>query len=124
MSRVGILGAVVATIAVSASSASASDPLRPLVRITAAIVGTGEARPADATAKDQQPPPKPHTGLSALALETGKDFMAFPRRQSTWVILAIGGGAAALALPVDDSVNAHLTGPNAGKFFAPGKYLG
>lgn len=72
------------------------------------------------------PPPKPqHTGFKALVFETGADFKAFPRRRSTWVILGIGGAAAALALPVDDEVNAKLVGSDAvGRFFAPGKYIG
>src|SRR5829696_7399009 len=40
-----------------------------------------------------QPPPEPeHTGFVALIRATGSDFAAFPKRQSTWVILGIGGG--------------------------------
>jgi hypothetical protein len=51
------------------------------------------------------PPAQPqHTGFKALIYETASDFKAFPRRTSTWVILAIGGGAAALVLPVDKEV--------------------
>jgi membrane-associated phospholipid phosphatase len=66
-----------------------------------------------------------HTGFKALLVETGRDFKAFPRRRSTWVILGIGGAAAALVHPFDDTVNARLTGSDAvGRFFAPGKYLG
>ena len=73
-----------------------------------------------------QKPSKPaRTGLKALVFETGSDFNAYPRRRSTWVILAIGGGAAALAHPFDDEVNGKLVGSDAvGKFFAPGKYIG
>jgi membrane-associated phospholipid phosphatase len=72
------------------------------------------------------PPPQPeHTGFKALVFETGSDFNAFPRRRSTWVILAIGGAAAALAHPADDSLNARLVGSDAvGRFFAPGKFIG
>ncbi len=72
------------------------------------------------------PPAKPqHTGLKALLYETGSDFKAFPRRRSTWVILGIGLGAAALAHPADHSLNAHIAGSRSvGRFFAPGKYLG
>jgi membrane-associated phospholipid phosphatase len=71
------------------------------------------------------PPPPQHTGFKALLFETGADFKAFPRRTSTWVILGVGAGAAALALPIDDEVNAHLAGSGAvGRFYAPGKYLG
>ena len=70
--------------------------------------------------------PEPtHTGFKALVFETGSDFKAFPRRRSTWVILAIGGAAAAIAHPADDEVNARLVGSDAvGRFFAPGKYIG
>lgn len=73
----------------------------------------------------QTPPPPAHTGLAALMHETGADFRAFPRRRSTWVILGIGGAAAALAHPADDEVNARLVGSRAiGRVFAPGKYVG
>jgi membrane-associated phospholipid phosphatase len=60
-----------------------------------------------------------------LLFETASDFKAYPRRQSTWVILAIGGAAAALTHPLDDEVNNKLAGSDAAeKFFAPGKYIG
>ncbi len=66
-----------------------------------------------------------HTGFKALLFETGSDFKAFPRRTSTWVILGVGAGAAALALPIDDEVNAHLAGSQtADTFFKPGKFIG
>lgn len=72
------------------------------------------------------PPAQPqHTGFKALIYETASDFKAFPRRTSTWVILAIGGGAAALVLPVDKEVTEKLsTSSAAGNFFAAGKYIG
>lgn len=73
----------------------------------------------------QEPSEPAHTGFKALVFETGSDFKAYPQRQSTWVILGIGGAAAALAHPVDDDVNEKLAGSDAaGKFFAPGKYIG
>ena len=73
----------------------------------------------------QKPPERTRTGVVALAVETGKDFVAFPRRRSTWVILGIGAAAAAASHPADDNLNAHLVGSDAtGKFFAPGKYIG
>ena len=69
--------------------------------------------------------PKPaHTGFAALVFETGSDFKTFPQRRSTWVILGIGGAAAALAHPVDDDVNDRLAGTGAGQFFALGKWIG
>ena len=76
------------------------------------------------TAAEQAPEPE-HTGLSALVRGIASDFVAFPQRRSTWVILAIGGGAAALAYPVDDEINDTLqdsTGLR--RALAPGKYLG
>ena len=77
---------------------------------------------------NQQPtgqhPEPAHTGFGALVFETGSDFKAFPLRRSTWVILGIGGAAAALAHPVDDEVNDRLAGTGAGRFFAPGKWIG
>jgi membrane-associated phospholipid phosphatase len=78
------------------------------------------------TPQSTQQPPKPrHTGFKALVFETGGDFKAFPRRRSTWVILAIGAGAAAAAYPADDEVNARLMGSDAlDRFFAPGKWIG
>ena len=79
----------------------------------------------DSTSQTAPHPEPAHTGFQALIFETGKDFNAFPRRRSTWVILAIGGAAAALAHPADDNVNAHLAGSDtAARFFAAGKYIG
>ena len=72
------------------------------------------------------PHPEPeHTGFAALVFETGKDFKAFPRRRSTWVILGIGAAAAAIAHPADDEVNERLVSSGAaGKYLAPGKWIG
>jgi hypothetical protein len=76
------------------------------------------------TPPDVHPTPA-HTGFAALAHSTWDDFKAFPRRKSTWVILGVGAGAAALAHPADDNVNARLVGSKAvGRFWAPGKYIG
>jgi len=84
--------------------------------------------PSLSLTQPQGPEPHPtpeHTGFRALISDTGRDFMAFPRRRSTWVILGVGAGLAALAHPVDDNVNGHLAGSVAvGRFFAPGKFLG
>jgi membrane-associated phospholipid phosphatase len=77
-------------------------------------------------ASQQPPPPAPdHTGISALVRKTAGDFAAFPRRKSTWVILGIGGGAAAIAYPFDDELNEELQdADDLARFFRPGKYLG
>jgi membrane-associated phospholipid phosphatase len=73
----------------------------------------------------QNPPEPEHTGPGALVRATGSDFAAFPKRQSTWVILGIGGGAALLVHPWDTEINDELQEANTlKKVLAPGKYLG
>jgi membrane-associated phospholipid phosphatase len=91
----------------------------------AAVPAPGEPAvpsPAQATV----PPPTPeHTGLAALATETWNDFKSFPRRESTWVILAVGGAAALAVHPADQAVTEHLSQSEAAAaFWAPGKYIG
>jgi membrane-associated phospholipid phosphatase len=80
----------------------------------------------DAAEAQSAPPAEPeHTGFGALARGTVSDFAAFPRRKSTWVILGIGAGAAALAHPADDYIQEHAPGSKAAdNFFKLGKYLG
>jgi membrane-associated phospholipid phosphatase len=69
--------------------------------------------------------PPAHTGFKALVFETASDFNAFPRRTSTWVILAIGAGGAAIAHPFDEEVTQALVDSDAaGKFFVAGKWIG
>ena len=75
--------------------------------------------------QSEEPEQPAHTGFSTLVRGTASDFASFPRRQSTWVILAIGGAAAAAAHPIDDNVNARLQGSDAAEwFFAAGKVIG
>jgi membrane-associated phospholipid phosphatase len=79
----------------------------------------------DLAPSKQEPPTPPRTGFRALAKETAADFVAFPRRPSTWVILGAGGVAAALGHLADDYVNGHLAGPDAADgFFVAGKWIG
>jgi hypothetical protein len=76
-------------------------------------------------AADQAPPEPKHTGLNALVRSTVSDFAAFPRRKSTWVILAVGGAAAAAVYPFDDELNEELKEADGlRKVLKPGKYLG
>lgn len=82
--------------------------------------------------QDPQPPEQPApppagegTGIGGFVKGTTSDLMAFPRRRSTWVILAIGAGAAGLAHPIDNDVNARLVGSSfVSDVFAPGKWVG
>jgi membrane-associated phospholipid phosphatase len=72
-----------------------------------------------------EPPVQAHTGFKALAFETVSDFKAFPLRRSTWVILAIGGAAAAAAHPADVEVTRNMsTSDVAGQFFVAGTWIG
>ena len=73
-----------------------------------------------------QPPAEPeHSGWSALLRGTASDFAAFPRRRSTWVILGIGAGVAAIAHPFDAELNERLQDADGlRKALSPGKYLG
>ena len=106
--------------------AQAVTPTRPYRNLFATDADSFRAVRWDAQGVNApQPEPPAHTGFGALLFETASDFKAFPRRRSTWVILGIGGAAAALAHPADDEVNERLAGSGGvGKFFAPGKYIG
>ena len=108
---------VISLIAVGPASANAQE-------LSGEPVASSDQAPQLTQGPESHPPPE-HTGFGSLVKDTGQDFLAFPRRRSTWVILAIGGGAAALVHPIDETANAHLQGSAAvGRFFAPGKYLG
>jgi len=138
------LAFVTALISAAPSSASAqelSSGLRPGLFAPANLVGTtgSRARASVAAAVDapafaqdvpgviktEEHPAPTHTGFGAFVRTTAADFMSFPRRPSTWVILGIGAGSALLAHPIDDQVNGHIAGSTTAKrFFAPGKVLG
>jgi membrane-associated phospholipid phosphatase len=91
----------------------------------ALITTQGLASIAAALVQNAAPPPEPeHTGFRALFSATVSDFKAFPQRESTWVILGIGGAAAFAVSPADKHLNAHLQSDFSKKFFAPGKWLG
>lgn len=114
---------------VNADRSASKDPFRNLFVTdgdsTFAIKSTSFERLTVDPSQTQKPPEPTHTGFTALLFETASDFNAYPRRRSTWVILGIGGAAAALVHPIDDEVNEKLVGSDAvGKFFAPGKYIG
>jgi PAP2 superfamily len=84
-----------------------------------------DASTIDFDIQTQKPPEPHHTGFQALAIETARDFGAFPRRRSTWVILGIGGAAALLVHPIDDDVQDAVQGNTTlQNIMKPGKYLG
>ena len=91
--------------------------------LASAVEGIATAEAAPITQAAPHPAPV-HTGLSSLVHATFDDFKALPKRRSTWIVLGVGGGLAAIAHPADDTLNAHLVGAGTGRFFAPGKYVG
>jgi membrane-associated phospholipid phosphatase len=91
---------------------------------------TDTAPAADAQTTDVPPTPDvPHTpaetNWASLLKDTGSDFVSFPRRTSTWVILAAGAGLALAVHPADDHVERHIVGnPTADRIFSTGKVIG
>jgi hypothetical protein len=70
-------------------------------------------------------PPVEHTGLETLAKDIVNDFKAFPQRESTWIILGVGGAAALAVHPADNSVNRRLvSNGGADNFWKPGHIIG
>jgi len=74
--------------------------------------------------QEEHPAPA-HTGWASLAKDTVKDFIAFPQRQSTWVLLGAGAAAALATHPADNYVETHIVGNHkAENVFKLGKYGG
>jgi membrane-associated phospholipid phosphatase len=81
--------------------------------------------PPVVTTSQNSVPPVEHTGLATLGRDTWNDFKAFPTRESTWVILGVGGALAAAVHPADEHVNAQLASSGtADKFWKPGHIIG
>ena len=75
--------------------------------------------------EQESPPPVEHTGLQTLVRDIVSDFKAFPQRESTWVILGLGGAAALAVHPADTSVNSHLVSSGwADHLWKPGHIIG
>jgi membrane-associated phospholipid phosphatase len=76
-------------------------------------------------AKKEQAPEHLSTGWSSLLKDSASDFVAFPKRPSTWTILGIGAGAALAVHPADDYVETHIVGNDAvNNFFSLGQTIG
>ena len=116
----------------TAQSMAAENPILPGIPTSAPEPPVNDileiAKPADdaTTLNRQEPNPMPeHTGFGTLTKDTVSDFVAFPKRKSTWVILAGGAGAALLAHQADDYVAEHIVGnDSADKFFKVGRVVG
>lgn len=81
---------------------------------------------ADVQGSPQEAHPAPaHTGWASLAKDTAQDFIAFPKRKSTWVLLGAGAAAALAAHQGDGYVQTHIVNNRtADRIFAPGKVIG
>jgi membrane-associated phospholipid phosphatase len=92
----------------------------------AAQDGPAVGAPAEPSQQPQNVVSTPaHTGWATLVKDTGRDFLAFPKRRSTWTLLAIGGAAALAAHPADDYVEHHIVGNSkANNAFKLGKWVG
>src|SRR5262245_20336003 len=77
-----------------------------------------------ANVPDTHPAPM-HTGWASLMKDTAQDFVAFPKRKSTWVLLGAGAAGALVAHQADAYVQEHVVGNStAEKIFAPGQVIG
>jgi hypothetical protein len=117
----------------------------PRYRVTSAsaivvIILSILAAPTHAVAQQTTPPPTPATGsvgaqagpakeepdrgfFKGLIVNLGDDVKHIPRKNSLYWVAA--GTALALAVhPIDDDLNAHLSGSFSDKFFKPGKVIG
>ena len=80
---------------------------------------------APAEPKKDAAPEHAHTGWATLLKDTGRDFLAFPRRRSTWALLGIGAASALATHPADGYVESHIVGStSANRFFSVGKWAG
>lgn len=81
--------------------------------------------PQTATLPKNKAPEHASTGWASLAKDTLNDYVTFPQRPSTWVILGIGVGGAFAVHPADDYVEEHLVGKTGAEdFFSLGKWVG
>jgi len=108
---------IVLTISAWPAAAQPADPAT-----TPAQAQTSTATQTDA---DKTAPAHMHTGWTALFKDSFDDFVAFPKRRSTWVLLGIGGAGALAAHAGDSYVETHIVGnTKANDFFSVGQWAG
>jgi hypothetical protein len=98
---------------------------------TIATQSTDSLSPEQALPEQQSEPKKNaapehlSTGWHSLLKDSASDFVAFPKRRSTWTILGIGAAAALAVHPADDYVESHIVGNEAANnFFSLGQWVG
>jgi len=118
---------VVAALSFGTSAvAQDSDAAVPLAAGTVGVVDAATSGAGQLSSATQDTvPPVEHTGLKTLVKDVVADFKAFPQRESTWVILGVGGAAALAVHPADNSVNSHLVSSGwADNLWKPGHIIG
>jgi membrane-associated phospholipid phosphatase len=104
---------IAASISAAPASAQTGDP------------NTDQPAAAQPEVNKDSAPQHPHTGWSTLFKDSVHDFVAFPQRKSTWVLLWIGGTAALATHPADEYVHTHVVGnTTTSRVFALGKWVG
>ncbi|MEO7274967.1 MAG: phosphatase PAP2 family protein [Vicinamibacterales bacterium] len=95
------------------------------------VPATGTAQEVSAQATAPAPPaaqapaaPAPEQGFfKSLFVNLGDDVKHIPRKNSLYWVAA-GAGLALAVHPIDEDLNAHLSGSFSDKFFKPGKVIG
>src|SRR5258705_9989897 len=90
------------------------------------VAGSNEPGHVSATEpKKDAAPEHAHTGWATLLKDTGRDFLAFPKRKSTWTLLGIGAASALALHPADSYVASHIVGnKTADRAFSLGRWVG
>jgi PAP2 superfamily protein len=92
---------------------------------TEVLAQTGGASSPQTGPQTEAPPTPEHTGWATLVKDTAHDFVAFPRRKSTWTLLGVGAAAALATHPADHYVERHVVGNNTAEdVFKLGKWVG
>ena len=118
--------------AAAQNTGSTSTPGTIFAQALEAVTQSDDAGALGQGSPAQQPEPKKEaapehlsTGWSSLLKDSGSDFVAFPKRRSTWTILGIGAAAALAVHPADDYVESHIVGnETADNFFSLGQWVG
>lgn len=113
------------TLVILVAIASLNNAPRAFAQTAPAASETVQSEQAQQSKPKDEAPKHVSTGWSALFKDTVRDFKQFPMRQSTWVILGAGAGAAYGTHFADTYVTEHIVGnKNADKFFSLGQWVG
>ena len=125
---------VLISLAATPVAAQATDSNQPIAATPAAAPTTDSDHPIAAAAQaaaavpaedKNKAPEHVSTSWSTLFKDTVGDYVAFPKRKSTWVILSVGGAAALATHPIDSYVETHIVGNDGeDRYFRLGQWIG